>query len=361
MRRPVSPILWKGLKLSVPIFLVFIQYSCNGKKDPPAKAPNAPTVVDVMVAATHKIDNTIEANGTVVANESVELHPEATGRITYLYIPEGTRVAKGTLLVRINDADLQAQLAKSKVQLDLAQKTEERLRKLLAVNGVNQADYDAALNQLNGIRADIIYTQALIDKTEIRAPFDGVIGLRQVSMGAYVTAITPIATLQTTDKLKIDFTIPEQYSNLIKKGGIVEVETDALKQTRVKAVISAIETQVIQTSRNLKVRALLQGGKDNPGAFVKVYIPADESTKAVMVPSNSLIPDDKNNQIILVKSGKAVFVNVETGQRSANNVEITKGVNVGDTVVVTGVLFARPKNPLKIRSVKTLEQLSSDK
>ena len=141
----------------------------------------------------------------------------------------------------------------------------------------------------------------------------------------------------------------------------MEVETDAQKLTKDKATIIAIETQVIQTSRNLKVRAILQGGTDNPGAFVKVYVPADENTKAIMVPSNSLIPDDKNNQIILVKSGKAMFVNVETGQRSANNVEITKGVNVGDTIVVTGVLFARPKNPLKIRSVKTLDQLSADK
>ena len=185
MRRPISPNSWQGLRSLVPILLAILQVSCGGKKDPPAKASNSPTVVDVMVAATRKIDNTLEANGTVVANESVELHPEATGRITYLYIPEGTRVAKGTLLVRINDADLQAQLAKSKVQLELAEKTEERLRKLLAVNGVNQADYDAALNQVNGLKADITYTQALIDKTEIRAPFDGVIGLRQVSLGAY--------------------------------------------------------------------------------------------------------------------------------------------------------------------------------
>lgn len=343
--------------------LIFImsQISCSSKKDPPPKSANSATIVDVMVAGATKIDNTLEANGTVVANESVELHPEATGRITYLYIPEGARVAKGTLLVKLNDADLQAQLAKSKVQIDLAGKTEERLRKLLAVNGVNQADYDAALNQVNGLKADITYTQALIDKTEIRAPFDGVIGLRQVSLGAFVSATTLIATLQQTEKLKIDFTIPEQYSNLIKKGSPVEVETDAIKQTRSKAVISAIETQVIQTSRNLKVRAILQGGTDNPGAFVKVYIPADENTKAIMVPSNSLIPDDKSNQIIIVKGGKAVFMNVETGQRSANNVEITKGVSAGDTIVVTGVLFARPKSPLKIRSVKTLEQVSGDK
>lgn len=333
-------------------------FSCKGKPDPvkPKEAPT--TVVDVIVAGTQGLTNTVEANGNVVANEYVELHPEISGRITYLNVPEGHTIAQGTVIARINDADLQAQLAKSKVQLDLAQKTEDRYKKLLDINGINQADYDNSLNQVNSLKADIQYTQTLIDKTVIRAPFSGVVGLRQVSPGAFVTAANIIATIQQVSTVKIDFTIPEEYSNLIKKGNLVDVEVDAAQQTRKKALVIATEPQVNQATRNLKVRAVLQNGTANPGAFVKVFVDAGGNKKAVMIPTNSIIPDDKNSQVILVKSGKASFVNVKTGVRETNNVEIISGIQPGDSVVVTGVLFARPKAALKIRSVKTLDQLA---
>ena len=330
--------------------------ACNSKKDPPKPTAAPPSVVDVMIAQPSAINNTIEANGTVVAFESVELHPEISGRLTFLNVPEGSVIQAGAVLARINDADLQAQVNKSKVQLDLAIQTEERLRKLLAVNGVNQADYDAALNQVNGYKADIAYTDALIDKTVIKAPFSGVVGLRQVSPGAYVTPATIVATLQQVDKIKVDFTLPEEYSSLIKKGNTVEVE--AGQQTKSKAVIIATEPQINQTTRNIKVRAILENGNGNPGAFVKVYIKNGTEKSAIKIPSNAIIPDDKNNQVILVKDGKASFVNVQTGIREANNVEITKGIQTGDSVVVTGVLFARPKSLVKVRSVKKLDQLS---
>lgn len=332
--------------------------ACKGKPEPvkPKEAP--PTVVDVIIASPQGITNTVEANGSVVANEYVELHPEVSGRITYLNVPEGHAIAQGTVVARINDADLQAQLSKSKVQLDLAQKTVDRYKKLLDINGLNQADYDNALNQLNGLKADIQYTQTLIDKTVIKAPFSGVLGLRQVSPGAFVTASNVIVTIQQVSTVKIDFTIPEEFSNMIKKGNMVDVEVDAARQTRKKALIVATEPQVNLATRNLKVRAILQGGTANPGAFVKVFVDAGDNKKAVMIPTNSIIPDDKNSQVILVKKGAASFVNVTTGVRESNTVEIISGVQPGDSVVVTGVLFARPKAPLKIRSVKTLEQLA---
>ena len=322
------------------------------------KSGSSSTIVDVIVAEPQIITNHIEVNGTVVANEYVDLHPEASGRIIYLNVPEGKQVQAGTVIARVNDADLRAQIAKSKVQLDLAQKTEERYRQLLDVNGINQSDYDAALNTVNGYKADIEYYQAMLDKTVIRAPFSGVVGLRQVSLGAYVSPTTLIATIQQLDKIKIDFTLPEEYGNIIKKGGLVDVEVDAASQTRKKAEILAIEPQVNQSTRNLKVRAILQNSKANPGAFVKVYVNAGIDKNALLVPTNCIIPDDKNKQLVLVKNGKASFVNVQTGLRQANNVEITSGIKQGDSVVVTGVLFARPKSPLKVRSVTTLEQLA---
>ncbi|KAA2245835.1 efflux RND transporter periplasmic adaptor subunit [Chitinophaga agrisoli] len=320
---------------------------------------NQPVVVDVVVANSGAISSTIEANGSIVANEYAELHPEISGRITYLNVPEGTLIQQGTVIARINDADLQAQLQKSKVVLDLYQKTEERDHKLLDINGINQADYDLALNNVNSTKADMAFTQAQIDKTVIRAPFTGIIGLRQVSIGAYVTSANVIATIQQLDKIKVDFTIPEQYGAAIKKGGVVDVQIDASANTHRKAVIVAYEPQITPTSRNLRVRAVLEEGKGHPGAFAKVYLNTATDKQAILVPTNAIIPNDKNNQVILVKDGKASFVDVQTGVRESNNVEISKGLNPGDTVVVTGVLFARPDAPLKIRGVKTLEQLAA--
>ncbi len=335
--------------------------SCKSKPETPAKnAKDGPVMVDVIVAARQDIVSHIEANGTVVANEYVELHPEVSGRLTYLNIPEGAYIQQGTVVARINDADLEAQLNKSKVALDLAMKTEERLRKLLAVNGVNQSDYDIALNAVNGYKADMAYTQSLIDKTIIKAPFSGVMGLRQVSPGAYLSPTSIIATVQQLDKIKIDFTLPEEYSNLIAKGNTVDVLIDANKQVTKKAVIIATEPQVLANTRNLKVRAQLQDTRVNPGAYVKVYLASTRDTKGIFVPTNAIIPDDKNKQLVLVKEGKASFVNVTTGVRQADNVEITSGIAAGDSIVVTGVLFARPNAALKVRTVKKLEEAGAN-
>lgn len=182
--------------------------SCKSKKKDLAPKERPSVVVDVIVAGNNDVTSILEVNGTVLSNESVELRPETSGRLIYLNIPDGAKVAQGTVLARVNDAELQAQLEQQKNQLDLAQKTEKRLANLLKVNGVNQADYDAALNSLNNIQANIKVTTALLDKTVIKAPFAGELGLRLVSQGAYVTPSTLIGTLQQTDKVKIDFAVP---------------------------------------------------------------------------------------------------------------------------------------------------------
>ncbi len=342
------------------LLITFLLFACGDATKPADKGNTSKekqsTLVDVMIAQPQSLSDTIEANGTVVANETVELHPEVSGRLIYLNVPEGKYVQQGTVLARVNDADLRANILKSKVQLDLAQANEQRLRQLLDIQGVNQTDYDAVVNQVGSLRADIAYTNALIEKTVIRAPFSGTLGLRQVSPGAFVTANTIIATLQQTSRIKIDFTVPEQYSNIIKTGNTVTVEIDKTRGAESKATIIAIEPQVNQQTRNLIVRALLQEGSSNPGAFVKVYIPSNNNKNAILIPTNAIIPGDQSDQVILVKKGKAKMTDVQTGNRQASTAEITKGIQQGDTVVVTGVLFARPNAPLKVRSVKPLEQ-----
>lgn len=319
----------------------------GGQQQPPVQ-------VDVIIAGYQPLNNTVEANGTVVANETTELRPEVSGRLTYLNIPEGRAVGKGAVLARINDDDLQAQLQKLRAQLSLAEKTEERLRKLLEVEGINRADYDVAVNQVSSLRADIGVVQANISRTIVRAPFSGTIGLRNVSPGAYVTPQTVLATIQQVNKSKIDFTIPEVYANTVAKGKSVAIEVNGEKR---RATILAIEPQVNTATRNLIVRAVIDNGNVQPGSFVKVMIDAGSKNSTIMIPSSSIIPEANGKKVIVAKNGKPEMTTIETGLRTAGGVEVLNGLNIGDSVVVTGVLYVRPNSKLKVRTVKKLEEV----
>lgn len=344
--------------LSQGSFVVFI-FLLSCKNDKPVtqqQQASPPPIVDVIIAQAKTISNVVEVNGTVVANEYVELHSETNGRIVYLNVPEGQYTQEGTVIAKIYDADLQAQLTKAKSQYDIAVVTQERLKKLLDINGINQADYDAAQNDATTQKSEVNRLTALINKTVVKAPFSGVVGLRRLSIGAYVTSADIITTIQQVNKLKIDFTVPEIYAGIIKKGSMVDVQLGA-EQLKHKAEIIATEPQINSETRNLVVRALLESGSANPGSFAKVYVNASVDKNSITVPANAIIPDAKNDKLVLIKNNKAVFSDIETGVRDAGTVEIIKGVSAGDTVVVTGVLFARPGKPVQIRNVKDLKDV----
>jgi membrane fusion protein (multidrug efflux system) len=181
----------------------------------------------------------------------------------------------------------------------------------------------------------------------VKAPFTGQIGLRQVSLGAFISSTTTIASLQKTDKLNIDFTVPEMYESYLKIGKSIQVEGIDESAKKMNASIFAIEPQIIATTRNIKVRAQLQG-KMLPGAYVKVYLSESNKKPTIMVPTNVIIPESKSKQIAIVKNGMAQFVDVETGYRTVGAVEITKGLNVGDSVIVAGMLFVRQGSKIKV-------------
>ena len=310
--------------------------------------PNASVSVDITVVATQSVPKLVEVNGSVISSDFVELRPEINGRVTFLQIPEGKVVSAGTVLVKLNDADLQAQLEKIKVQLELAQTNEQRNKQLLSMKGINQSDYDISLQQVKSYKADMAYTQSLIDKTVIKAPFAGQLGLRQISLGAFINTATTVVTLQKTDDLKIDFTVPELYKNLVKVGSKVQVESIGSDTSKFEANIVAIEPQIMATSRNLKVRAAVKG-KLIPGSFTKILLSdADQKASSIMLPSNVIIPDSKTKQVVVVKNGIAKFVVVETGYRTQTAVEITKGLQVGDSVVIAGMLFVKDGSKLKV-------------
>jgi membrane fusion protein (multidrug efflux system) len=332
---------------------IILLQACGDKpQDPKSKTP-PPIAIDVMVAKHSSFSQTLYASGTVQAQEFVELKPEVSGRIIKLNINEGETVKEGTLLVKLNDDDLQAQLRKFQSQLDIAQRNLKRLKSLLDANGLNQQEYDAADNQVKTTLADIDYIKAQIHKTEIIAPFTGLIGLRKVSPGAFITNNTVLATLQQVNSLKIDFVIPEDEAGVLHRGSKVKIQNDNNDEL-LDATISAIEPQVNVGTRNLTYRAVLSSRTStlNPGAFVKVLFDAGKNNDAIMVPSNCIIPESRNKKVVLIKDGKVKFTIVEVGYRGNDMVEITKGLIVGDTIAVNGLLFLKPDAIVKIKGAK---------
>ncbi|HVD97600.1 MAG TPA: efflux RND transporter periplasmic adaptor subunit [Cytophagaceae bacterium] len=323
----------------------------EGSGGPGGKPMTSPVTGYIVKAET--VDNDVASSGTISANEDAELHPEVSGKIASLNFVEGGRISKGTLIVKINDADLQAQLRKLNSQLSLAQEKQDRLKKLFDINGVSQEEYDIAANDVINIKADIDNMMAQIAKTEIRAPFDGVLGLKKVSMGAYVTPSTIITTMQQLDPIKVDFSVPEKYMDKIRKGDKALFTVQGLDGT-FSANIYAIDPKIDLATRTIQLRALAPNhdGKIFPGAFARVQLVLAQNKSAIMVPTESIVPILKGQKVYLYKNGKAEERKVETGIRTPTKIEIVKGLEMGDTVVVTGVMSIKQDSQLKLLKVQ---------
>ncbi len=295
---------------------------------------------------------TIQVSGTLLPFEETVLMPETGGRVVMINLPEGKLVKKGTVLVKLFDGELQAQLKKSQTQLQLAEQTEKRQRELLKVSGISQFDYDQTVFQVNSIKDDIDLLNVQIGKTELKAPFDGVIGLKNISAGAQVNSSTPLATIRMVNRLKLDFSVPEKYSREIIPGKmlIFSVEGDSIKYT---AVVMATEGGIESDTRNLKVRAVVDhvSPELKPGAFARVELELGKHADALLVPTQSIIPQARNKKLIVARNGKAEFVTVNTGIRKAAFIEVLNGIHSGDTVVTTGIVFLKPKADLKFSKV----------
>jgi membrane fusion protein (multidrug efflux system) len=305
-----------------------------------------------MVINPSSLSEGIEVAGNILPFELTEIRSEISGRLTQINFKEGAPVSQNALLVKLFDGDLQAQLKKLQVQLQIAEKTEERQRELLKISGISQQDYDLSLLQVNNIKADIELVQVAISKTEIRAPYAGRMGLRNVSPGAYVTPANIITSISQVNMKKISFSIPEKYSNDIRPGMSVVFGIEG-KQGDYKATILASETVIESETRNLKILATINDGNNNlvPGSFAKVGLTLGSNNAAVMVPSQCIIPSARTKQLLLYRNGTPEFVSVTTGLRNAENVQITSGLQPGDTVITTGLLFIRKDSKVKLSKV----------
>ncbi len=333
---------------------VLAMTGCGKKKKEEPKAGQRPTSmrVDGYVVTAQPFASTIEVPGTIVANEVTEVHPEVSGRITYLNVAEGKFVSKGTLLAKLYDGDLVAQLKKVQVQLSIAEKTEDRQMQLLKIQGISQQDYDLSLLQVNNLKADIDILQTSIAKTQIRAPFNGKLGLKNISPGAYVTPASVIAVINQTSQLKLDFTVPEKYTTQIKTGQIVSFSYEG-SDKKYSARVIATESNITETTRSLSVRSIIIDNDVNliPGAFAKVKLSFDPDPNAILIPTQAVLPQARGKKVVIADKGVAKFVDVTTGIRDSARIQITEGLKPGDTVIVTGLLSLRPEGKIQVGKV----------
>lgn len=335
------------LAVLVIIKLVWLPSTNNTNSTQPNTKKNI-TSITAFIAKSQLLENRLYSTGTLLANEEVTLHAEVSGKLTHIYFKEGHIVAKGALLGKINDAELQAQLKRLQYQYKLADEKSERLSHLLQIQGISQQEYDESVTQLNLFRSEMEYTRALIAKTEIRAPFAGRIGLRQVSEGGYITPATNIASIQQTNILKLDFSIPEKYSALFNLGDKVQFTTNNSNQPYL-ATIYAFEPKIDAETRNLNVRAVCESSNNLlPGTFVRVELITSKNETSLMIPTEAVIPDLKGKKVFVIRNGKAIPIQVETGLRNDAQIEIVNGLEEGDSVIVSGIMSLKPESEVKV-------------
>ena len=321
----------------------------GGQKGKDMKGGGSSVSVNVFVVNTESLDNVITSSGTIFPNEEIELRAEASGRIIALNIKEGFRVAAGQVIARIKDTDLQAQLKKLNFEIELAKQTEARQKKLLDINAISKEEYEITANKINTLNADKELIEANVEKTVLKAPFAGKIGLKNVSQGAYVTPATSLATLVQTNPVKVDFSIPEKYSTFITVGRNVKFEVEG-QPDAYYANIVAIDPKIDPNLRTLKLRALAKNPADRliPGMFVRVSVDLDIA-QAIMIPTEAVVPVLKGKKVYVVRDGKAAEVMIETGIRNDKKIQVTSGLQTGDSLIVSGIMAVKKDASIKVK------------
>jgi membrane fusion protein (multidrug efflux system) len=341
-----------GVGVLVLVGLALPKIDVSGASDEGGGQEEAPTGVDATVLRPGSVTEQIRTTGTLRADESVELTAEASGKITAIQFEEGERVQAGDLLVQINDAELQAERRRLEHRLQLASDRAERQKRLLAEGGVSQEEYDATVNEVEVLRAELEGVEAQIAKTEIRAPFSGVVGLRSVSEGAYVSPETQITTLKRLDPIKVDFSVSEQYTARMSAGQPISFTVRGVEQP-VSGEVYATNVEVDSDTRTLRVRARADNPDRllRPGMFADVTVSLGTIEDAVVVPSFAVLPTLDGQRVFVVEDGTAQPRNVTLGVRTDSTVQVTEGLSLRDTVITSGIQELRSGLPVRVETL----------
>jgi membrane fusion protein, multidrug efflux system len=348
----------KSLAIALSLIVIVALAGCyaRGKDNTAAPVANAApqaVPVDGNIIKPTSLKEEVEITGSLAANQQVDVVSELTRRIVRVNAREGAYVQAGQLLFELDNADLQAQLEKFRQQEKLALLNEERLRDLIKHEAVVQQDYDQAFTNLKVLQAQIAELQVMINKTHIRAPFSGQIGIVHVYPGAVVSVNTVLTNIQDNSVVKVDFSVPEKYAHVITTGSEQKftVASDSKQYT---AKVIARESRLDQATRTLLVRAVSQnpGRVLLPGQSARLQLSLHSSSDALVVSSQALMPSSQGYSVYVAKNNHVQVVPIEIGQRGPSSVEVLHGLNNGDTVITSNLLRLVPGALVQFVTIK---------
>jgi membrane fusion protein (multidrug efflux system) len=307
--------------------------------------------VGFVIMPTH-LSELIRQSGTLKPDEEVDLSFETSGKIVSINFTEDSRVKKGDLLAKINDRPLQAQLEKLEVQLKMAEAKEFRQRSLLEKDAISQESYDQVQTDVQSLKADINLIKARISETELRAPFDGIIGLRDLSEGSFVTSSTKIVRLTKISPLKMEFAISQKYASEIKIGYPITFTIEGFSKI-FEASVYAIEPKIDVDTRTIVLRAMYQNKNEElkPGVYAWITLQLSNINNAIAIPTEALIPEMEGEKVYIYRKGKAQSVKVTTGLRTEALIQITEGLKFGDTLITSGIMQLKQNLPIVLDTV----------
>jgi len=309
-----------------------------------------PMTVDAILVSEKDFANTISLSGSIEANENVEIRSEVSGIIEKIYFKEGTFVSKGQVLLKVNDIELRAQLSQAITKQNLAGENERRAKLLLQKEAISQEEYDIASAEFRSLKAQTQLIQAQIAKTSIKAPFSGKIGLRDISLGAYITPTTLITKLVSSNQVKISFSIPEKYASEVENNTPIKF-TIPNNSEKFSAKIYAIEPEIETSTRTLKIRAIAENSNGNllAGTFATIELPLKNIKGAISIPSESVVPVQDGKVVYIANNGKAKEVKIETIARTDKDVIVTQGIKSGDTLITSGIMSLKNEAEIKVK------------
>jgi membrane fusion protein, multidrug efflux system len=326
--------------------MAFGQLAKSGAFAPP------PTAVTTTITAKSPWQPTLDTIGTVVAINGVTISTDLAGIVSKIAFDSGSEVKAGDLLLQLNTDQEQAQLSQAEAQRDWTQITLTRNQDLLAKRTVSQSDYDSAVAQFHQAQATVDQNKAVIARKTLRAPFAGIVGIRQVNLGQYLNTGDPVVTLQSFDPIYVNFSLPQQDLSQIKVDQTVEIVLDAYGDKVFTGKITAINSLVDQNSRNVQIQATLPNSdtKLRPGMYAKVKIVMPDVQEVIAIPSSSIHYAPYGNSVFVVsdlksqdgKTYKGVTEKfVKLGQSKGDVTAVVSGVDPGEEIVTSGVFRLR--------------------
>lgn len=331
-------------------FIIFPKLK-GDDEEPTAVKSSAPQRLPVTAVIVQQsvLDNKIRSTGSLLANETVTLRAEVAGIVERIHFKEGQRVKKGQLLVQLNDDEVKAEIEKLQYTKKLNEAIANRQQQLLKKEAISQEEFETATTTLNTTIADIKVQQVRLNKHQIRAPFEGVIGLRAISVGSYLVPSDDIVTVYSINPIKIDFSVPGKYSTEVNPGDEISFRTEAHNQS-FTGNIYAIEPQIDTRTRSLKIRGM-SANEDNkllPGQFAQIELTLEKFDSALMIPTEAVIPELNGKKVFISKKGRAESRQIQTGIRTANQIQVLEGLAAGDTILTSGTLQLRPGAAVKV-------------